>query len=60
MATNETDASRGTGRPNILVLCLDQWQTHMRVPDAVSFPAVERLEAQGVSFDHQYLSLIHI
>ena len=30
---------------------MDQWQTHMQVPDAVQFPAMRRLEAQGVSFD---------
>jgi arylsulfatase A-like enzyme len=41
-------------RPNILVLCMDQWQTHMQVPDAVRAPAMQRLEARGVSFDRQY------
>ncbi len=43
-----------TSRPNFLILCMDQWQTHMRLPDDVHFPAMERLEAQGVSFDRQY------
>jgi arylsulfatase A-like enzyme len=57
MATTETDASRGANRPNILVLCMDQWQTHMQVPDAARFPAMERLESQGVSFDHQYCTV---
>lgn len=42
-----------TNHPNILVLCMDQWETHMRLRD-VHFPALERLEAQGVSFDRQY------
>ena len=37
-------------RPNILVLCMDQWQTHMRVPPEVRFPTMERLESEGVSF----------
>ena len=41
-------------RPNILILCMDQWDTHMQVPDEVQFPAMQRLEAQGVSFDRQY------
>ena len=45
------------GRPNILVLCMDQWQTHMRLPEAVQFPAMMRLEAQGVSFDRQYCTV---
>lgn len=45
------------GRPNFLVLCMDQWDTHMQVPDAVQFPAMERLEAKGVSFDRQYCTV---
>ena len=49
--------TRGVKRPNILVLCMDQWQTHMQVPDAVEFPAMRRLEAQGVSFDRQYCTV---
>ncbi len=44
-------------RPNFLILCMDQWQTHMDVPDGVRFPAMERLEAQGVSFDRQYCTV---
>lgn len=44
-------------RPNILILCMDQWQTHMQVPEEVRFPAMERLESQGVSFDHQYCTV---
>ena len=51
-------APAGSGRPpNILVLCMDQWQTHMQVPDAVPLPALRRLEAQGVSFDRQYCTV---
>lgn len=54
-----TDASAitGSGRPNILILCMDQWQTHMRLPEGVRFPAMERLEARGVSFDRQYCTV---
>ena len=44
-------------RPNILILCMDQWQTHMRLPPEVRFPAMERLEAQGVSFDRHYCTV---
>jgi arylsulfatase A-like enzyme len=44
-------------RPNFLILCMDQWQRHMRVPEEVRFPAMERLEAQGVSFDRQYCTV---
>ena len=44
----------GASQPNILILCMDQWDTHMQVPEEVQFPAMQRLEAQGVSFDRQY------
>lgn len=56
MATSKTN-ERDTSRPNILILCMDQWQTHMQVPDDVEFPAMERLEAQGVSFDRAYCTV---
>jgi arylsulfatase len=36
---------------------MDQWQTHMQVPEAGLFPAMRRLEAQGVSFDRQYCTV---
>ena len=61
MTTNDKGANKtdngGAKRPNILVLCMDQWDTHMEVPDEVGFPAMERLEAQGVSFDWQYCTV---
>jgi len=47
----------GANQPNILILCMDQWDAHMKLPDAVRFPALERLEAQGVSFDRQYCTV---
>jgi arylsulfatase len=52
-ATDQTHG-RNAPRPNILILCMDQWQTHMRVPSDVPFPAMERLEARGVTFDRHY------
>ncbi len=59
MSPEASDATQPlpTDRPNFLILCMDQWQTHMRLPDAVRFPAMERLEAQGVSFDRQYCTV---
>lgn len=45
---------QSASRPNILILCMDQWDAHMEVPGQVQFPAMQRLEAQGVSFDRQY------
>ncbi len=56
MATNESNESH-SNRPNILILCMDQWDAHMQVPEEVEFPAMERLEAQGVSFDRQYCTV---
>jgi len=47
----------GASRPNILILCMDQWDTHMQLPEGVRFPAMERLQAQGVSFDRQYCTV---
>lgn len=53
-----TDATPEAPRqPNILILCMDQWQRHMEVPDAVPLPALRRLEAQGMSFDRQYCTV---
>lgn len=56
MGTDDTGAN-GIDRPNILILCMDQWQTHMEVPEEVTFPAMDRLESQGVTFDHQYCTV---
>ena len=47
----------GRTRPNILILCMDQWNTHMALPADLHFPAMERLEAQGVSFDRHYCTI---
>lgn len=44
-------------RPNILILCMDQWQTHMELPEDLELPALRRLEAQGISFNHQYCTV---
>ena len=58
MKTTQTrNPPRRQDRPNLLVLCMDQWQTHMDVPDDVHFPALERLEAQGVSLDRAYCTV---
>jgi arylsulfatase A-like enzyme len=51
--TNESNTNP-TERPNFLILCIDQWDTHMELPDDVELPALRRLEAQGVSFDRHY------
>lgn len=56
MSVNENNARRGD-RPNILILCMDQWETHMRLSGGVPLPALQRLESQGVSFDRHYCTV---
>lgn len=41
-------------RPNILVLCMDQWDVHMDLPAGVSLPAIERLVGAGVSMESHH------
>ncbi|WP_266205863.1 sulfatase-like hydrolase/transferase [Pontibacter kalidii] len=48
---------QGISKKNILILCMDQWQTHMQLPEGVTFPAMERLESQGVTFERQYCTV---
>ena len=49
--------STGSSQPNFLILCMDQWDAHMKVPPGVRFPAMERLEASGVTFDRHYCTV---
>ncbi len=44
-------------RPNILVICIDQWQARLKLPDEVRMPAMERLAAQGVTFNNHYCTV---
>lgn len=44
-------------RPNILVLCMDQWDMHMDLPPGVDLPAIQRLTGAGVSLENQYCSV---
>lgn len=41
-----TSPDRGE-RPNILVLCMDQWDAHMDLPPGVDLPAIQRLTGAG-------------
>src|SRR5690606_5418621 len=43
-------------RPNILILCMDQWQARMDVPPGV-LPALERLESRGTTLDRHYCTV---
>ena len=55
--TDRTAATGDQQRPNILVLCIDQWDAHMDLPEGVELPALERLETWGVSFDRHYCTV---
>lgn len=44
-------------RPNILILCVDQWQARMKLPAAVRLPALERLEARGTTLHRHYCTV---
>ena len=44
-------------RPNILVLCMDQWDVHMDLPPGVDLPAIQRLVGAGVSLANQYCTV---
>src|SRR5690606_20599564 len=48
---------RGDSRWNFLILCMDQWDTHMDLPEEVRFPALESLQARGVTLDRQYCAV---
>ncbi len=52
-----SDTTKNQQRPNILVLCIDQWDTHMKLPEGVELPALERLQQRGVTFDRQYCTI---
>jgi arylsulfatase len=56
-AQSKPDNAGEPVRSNILILCMDQWDTHMELPKDLHFPAMERLENQGVSFDRQYCTV---
>jgi arylsulfatase len=51
------DSNTAPNQPNILILCMDQWDATMDVPEGVELPAVERLEAQGTRFDRNYCTV---
>lgn len=41
-------------KPNILVICIDQWDVHMELPPEVELPNVRRLQSLGVTLEKQY------
>lgn len=44
-------------RPNVLVLCMDQWDMHMELPEGVELPTLRRLESMGVTLDRHYCTV---
>ncbi len=51
------ERNQASTRPNILVLCIDQWDMHMGLPEGVELPALERLRGMGVTFDKHYCTV---
>ncbi|MCK5628812.1 sulfatase-like hydrolase/transferase [Candidatus Bathyarchaeota archaeon] len=46
-------------RPNILIITVDQLYAHPQKPEGLSFPNIERLEAEGVKFvNHQITTTV--
>jgi arylsulfatase A-like enzyme len=43
--------------PNILILCMDQWDMRMDLPEDVELPALRRLVESGVTFDRHYCTV---
>ena len=56
MSSSETETGRAA-QPNILILCMDQWDARMELPEGVCLPALERLETEGVTFDRHYCTV---
>ena len=52
-----TDPATHDRRPNILVLCMDQWDAHMELPPGVDLPALQRLVGAGVTLANQYCTV---
>jgi arylsulfatase A-like enzyme len=44
-------------RPNILILCMDQWDMHMDLPEGVELPALRRLMDSGITLDRHYCTV---
>lgn len=44
-------------RPNVLIMCIDQWDMHMDLPDGVELPTLRRLQDLGVTLDSHYCTV---
>ncbi|MCT1882222.1 sulfatase-like hydrolase/transferase [Corynebacterium sanguinis] len=44
-------------QPNILILCMDQWDMRMELPDDVELPALQSLMDKGVTLDQHYYTV---
>lgn len=49
--------TQSRSRPNILILCMDQWDATMDLPPELELPAMERLESRGVRFERNYCTV---
>lgn len=43
--------------PNVLIMCMDQWDAHMDLPADFRLPAMEEMERRGVTFEKQYCTV---
>lgn len=46
-----------TEQLNILIVCIDQWDMHMELPEGVELPNLKRLENKGVTLDQHYCTV---
>ncbi len=53
----ETAGRTGATPPNVIVLCMDQWDAHMDLPEGLRLPAMETMERRGVTFEKQYCTV---
>lgn len=44
-------------QPNVLIICIDQWDAHMELPEGVELPALRRLMELGVTLDRHYCTV---
>ncbi len=44
-------------RPNILIICIDQWDARMKLPDGIELPGLRRLTELGVTLDKHYCTV---
>ena len=57
LKASQSSSASESAQPNILILCMDQWEARMQLPPEVHLSALQRLEAEGVSSDRHYCTV---